>query len=59
MAEHDEDSAHAGAAEALSEAELEQLVDRVYQLVRTELRLSRMRGEPPPGRARPIGRPLC
>lgn len=59
MADHAEESAHTGSAEALSEPELEQLVDRVYRLLRDELRLARVRGEPPLGRARPTGRRLC
>ena len=61
MADHAEATGHASQdhAEALSEAELDQLVERVYRLLSRDVRLSRARGEAMPGPVRPIGRPLC
>jgi len=44
----DSDSQSSGGSQQLSDMQLQHLVDKVYRLLQTELRLSRARGEPAP-----------
>lgn len=44
-----------GGGKELSDVEMQHLVDKVYRLLQAELRLSRARGEPPPGDPRHAG----
>jgi hypothetical protein len=58
MAEGDVQSGSAaggGSGGELSEAELQHLVEKVYRLLQSELRLARARGEPPPGGSSRVG----
>jgi hypothetical protein len=51
---HAADGAHS--ASGLSDADLEHLVDKVYYLMQSEVRLSRARGQTQPGRGNRTGR---
>jgi hypothetical protein len=44
-----------GGGKELSDVEMQHLVDKVYRLLRAEIRLSRARGEPPPNDPRHPG----